>query len=172
MPGFGATQLNFQTRNSNTVAILVGDQVIAFAQTTSHSFDMGAEGLYGIGSAKPQEIQQLKVSPQITIDNFDLTNQGLRLNQGNVTPLVSFLANNNFNISIIDGSTEQPTFTYVGCVAQGFNQSIPSNQVITDAVTFLAMDVLGPDGTSLHNGPTALTITAGAGLSPAAVIGA
>lgn len=158
MPGFTQTQLNNAARNANTVTVLIGDQPIAFAQSVSHSFDMGAEGLYGIGSAKPQEIQQLKMSPQITIDQFNLTSTGQSRIQGNNLTLSSLLANNEFNIHVIDGQSGQPLFTYVGCVATSFNENLPSNQIITDAISFLARDVLDATGLSILNGPNAFTV--------------
>lgn len=158
MPGFSQTQLNYKARNSNTVTLLIGDQPIAFAQSVSHSFDMGTEGLYGVGNPKPQEIQQMKVAPTITINNIDLTSGGMTAIQGTQQTLVSLLANNQFNIHIVDGASGQSLFTYVGCVASNFSQNIPSNQPITDDVTFLAQDVLDISGQSILNGPAALVL--------------
>ncbi len=158
MPGFQQTQLNNSARNANTVTVLIGDQPIAFAQSVSHSFDMGAEAFYGVGNAKPQEIQQLKMSPQITVDQFNLTSQGQSRIQGNNLTLSSLLANNEFNLHIIDGQSGQSLFTYVGCVATNFNQNVPSNQVITDAISFLARDVLDQTGLSILDGPNAFTV--------------
>jgi hypothetical protein len=159
MPSFNPSQLNPQVRNANMSVILVGDQAIAFAQTVSHSLELGVEGLYGIGSAKPQEIQQLKDSMQITIDNFDLTSNGMALIQASLVPLSSLISNNSFNISVVDGITNQALYTYVGCVATNFSQNISSNQPITDAITFHALDVLDATGQSVLNGPNALTLT-------------
>ena len=159
MPSFSPTQLNLSVRNANMCVILIGDQPIAFAQTTSHSLELGIENLYGIGNAKPQEIQQLRDSMQITIDNFDLTSNGQTLIQESTVPLSSLIANNSFNISVVDGITNTALYTYVGCVAANFSQNISSNQPITDAITFHAMDVLDATGLSILNGPNAFTIT-------------
>ena len=160
MPGFNQQQLAYRARSANQVTVLIGDLPIAFAQTVAHTFEFGTEGYYGIGSAKPQEIQQLKVAPSITIDEFDLTQDGLNLIQPGVTsPISSLLANNKFNIAIIDGPTGQALYTYIGCVAQNFSQSIPANQPVTDALSFLAMDCLDSTGTSILNGPNALAIS-------------
>ena len=165
MPSFNPQQLQYSARSANSVTILIGDQPIAFAQTVSHSFDLGAEGFYGVGSAKPQEIQQLKVAPQITVDNFALTITGqllIEAGSGSIsaTPLASLLANNQFNLFVIDGTSGVALFTYVGGVASNFNENIPANQPITDAITFLCLDVLDSTGQSLLTGPNALTITA------------
>jgi len=135
------------------VTVLIGDQAIGFAQTTSHTFDFGTEGIYGIGTSLPQEIQQLRVAPQITIDSFSLTQKGLQT-LGYPINLASILANTQFNLFVVDGQTQQPLFTYVGCVASNFNENIPANRPITDAVTFLAMDVLDSTGQSILNSPT------------------
>lgn len=159
MPGFNQQQLDYKARSGNTVVVLIGDQPIAFAQTVTHSFDFGAEGFYGIGSAKPQEIQQLRNTPTITIDQLNLTQDGRRLTQGgSATALVGLLANNSFNIVIVDGDSQEALFTYVGCVSGNFNESVPMNAAVTDATTFLAMDVLGQDGQSLLNGPNAYDV--------------
>ena len=159
MPAFSPTTINPNSRTGNMALILVGDQPIAFAQTVNHSLEYGAESFYGIGSAKPQEIQQLRDSMQITIDSFDLTTNGMLLIQDNNTPLSSILSNNSLNISVVDGITNVSLFTYVGCVSTTFSQAISSNQPITDAYTFHALDVLDQTGQSILNGPNAFSIT-------------
>lgn len=158
MPGFTQAQLKATAQNANTVAVLIGDQIIAFAQSVPHGFDLGTEGLYGVGSAKPQEIQQLKVAPQITVEQFKLTDAGLQKLQGNQITLVSLLANNEFNIHVVDGTNGTTQFTYVGCVAANFNENISANTVITDSISFLARDVLDVSGQSILNGPEAFSI--------------
>ena len=159
MPGFNQQALNYRARNANKVTVLIGDQPVAFAQTVSHTFDFGTSSLHGVGSSMPQEIQQLRVSPQITIDAFSLTQQGLNV-LGYPSSIAVVVANNEFNFFIKDGVTNQMLFIYVGGVAQNFNQNIPANQMITDAVTFQCADVLGPDGTSLVNLNDAYTFPA------------
>ena len=154
MPGFSPSQLAYRAANANSAVILIGDQPIAFAQTTNHRFGFGTEVYYGIGSAKPQEIQQLKVSPEITIDNFALTTQGAQLIQNSVQ-FASVIANNQFNISIVDGIANTVLYTYVGAVARDFSETIAANRPITDAISFDAMDVLDQTGQSILDGPNA-----------------
>lgn len=157
MPGFSQQQLAYSARNSNSVVLLIGAVAVAFAQTVEHDFGFTTDQLYGVGSAKPQEIQQLRVGPTITLSEFALTTAGQQLIQGGQN-LASLLANNAFNIHVVDGPSGQPLFTYVGSVASSFNENIPANQQITDNVTFMAMDVIGPNGQSLLNIPSAYTI--------------
>ena len=157
MPGFNPQQLSYDVRSGNTSLLLIGDQPIAFAQTVTHSFDFGTETFYGVGSAKPQEIQQLRVQPRVTVDTLALTSQGAAIIQSGQT-LVGLLANNSFNICIVDGVTNTATFTYVGSVAADFSESVPMNRPITDAITFLALDVLDASGVSILNGPNVLTV--------------
>lgn len=159
MPGFQPQQIANNARNGNTVAISIGDTVVAFAQTTNHSFGMGAEQLYGIGTAKPQEVQQLRMSPQITIDAFALTAAGINLLAGGAN-LAYLLAGNAFEIFVMDGiNGNVALFVYVGCKAQSFAESIPTNAPIRDTFTFLALDVLDPNGNSLLNsGENALAV--------------
>ena len=164
MPGFNASQLNYNARNANSVVVLIGDSAIAFAQTVDPSTDYGAEQLYGVGNAKPQEVQQLKISPRITLNQFALTAAGNALLQQGVN-LVSILSNNQFNISVIDGNLNQVIYTYIGCVANTFGETISANQVVTDATTFLALDVVDQTGQSILNGPNAFTISAQVGVA-------
>lgn len=147
MPGYNATALNYKVRNANGVSLLVGDQVIGFGQSSSPSQDYGTEALYGIGSAKPQEIQQLKFSQTITLDSFQLTDEGLAF-FGVPQELGTILCNNQFNIFVLD-NVGKAIRAYVGAVAQNQNINIPANQIVTENITFIAIDVLGPDGTSL-----------------------
>jgi hypothetical protein len=163
MPGFNPQQLQYKALNANACVVLVGDQPLAFAQTTSHTFAFGTEALYGVGNAKPQEIQQLRISPEISLDNFALTELGNTLIQGGVT-FASIIANNQFAISVIDGIDNIVLFTYVGCVARNFSETVAANRPITDAISFDAMDVLDQSGQSILNGPNAFTLS-GAGAS-------
>lgn len=130
------------------MTILIGDQPIGFAQTVSHTFDFGTQQLYGIGNALPQEVQQLRVSPQITLDAFSLTQNGLQV-LGYPSNIALILASNEFNFYVKDGITNTMLFIYVGGVCGNFNENIPANAPITDAMTFLCADVLGPNGTSI-----------------------
>lgn len=163
MPGFNQQQLSPRVRNANQVIILLGEQPIGFAQTTSHSNDFGTEGLYGVGTSMPQEIQQLRNSPQITLDAFALTEQGLAI-LGYQSDLYSILANNAFNLCVADQLTGLALYTYVGSVAQNFSESIPANQVVTDAITFLALDVLNASGQSILNVGNAYQFPSNAGV--------
>ena len=157
MPSFNETAVAAKVRNANRVTVMIGDQVLGFAQTTSHSADFGTQQLYGIGSALPQEVQQMRVSPQITIDSFALTNAG-RAALGESESLASILANNQFNLHVVDGDTNNPIFTYVGGQASNFSENIPANQPISDSITFLCMDVLDGNGHSILNVGSAFTI--------------
>lgn len=147
MPGYSQSQLNYKVRNANGVSILVGDQLIGFGQSSSPSQDYGTEALYGIGSAKPQEIQQLKFSQTITLESFQLTDEGLAF-FGIGSELGTILANNQFNLFVLDAAGKAIR-SYVGSVATTQNINIPANQIVTESLTFMALDVLGPDGTSL-----------------------
>lgn len=157
MPGFGANPLNYRALNANEVVLLIGSQPLAFAQTVNHRFSLGTEMLYGVGNAKPQEIQQLRISPEITLDNFALTSQGNTLLQGG-TNFASIIANNQFNIAVTNGVTGNVLYTYVGCVARDFSESIAANRPVTDAITFDALDVLDQSGQSILNGPSGFNI--------------
>lgn len=163
MPGFNPNALNPRVESGNSVVLLIGDQPIAFAQTVTHGFGLGAETFYGVGSAKPQEIQQLRDAPSITVDNFALTTNGVNLLQSGVT-FASIIANNQFNISLLDAA-QRTKFTYVGCVADNFNESIAANRPITDAITFSAMDVLDQSGQSILDGPNAFAVPSTVGVS-------
>ena len=166
MGAFQQQSISPRARNANRVTILIGDQAIGFAQTTSHSIDFGTQQLYGIGSAQPQEVQQMRVSPSITIDSFALTNAGLvafgQLVAGQSVNLPSILANNQFNLHVVDGDTGDPLFTYVGCVASNFGEQISTNQPISDSITFQALDVLDASGQSILNVGSALAIPSAA----------
>jgi hypothetical protein len=168
MPGFNQTQLNPNAQNSNAVVVMVGDQVIAFGQTSTQTVDWGTEQLYGIGSGKPQEVQQLKISPSISLDAFALTSHGLQILNYPST-LLQVLSNNQFDISVID-SNGNVLLNYIGCVASNFNQNIPVNAIITQTISFMAMDVIDSLGNSILNGNFALNniqalAIAGAGLN-------
>lgn len=162
MPGFNPQQLAYRAKNANSTIVLVGDQPIAFAQTVNHSFSLGAELLYGIGNAKPQEAQQLRIAPEVTLDNFALTSLGNNIIQ-NGQSFASIVSNNQFTICIADGITGEAQYTYVGCVADNFNESIAANRPITDAIRFVALDVLDNTGISILNGPNAYVVPSAQG---------
>src|ERR1700733_6761074 len=98
MPGFNQTALANKVQNTNNVVILVGDQVIGFGQSSSFGVDFGTEGIYGIGNAKPQEVQSLKTSITVTLDMFLLTAQGLAY-LGQPSDISDVLSNNQFSIA-------------------------------------------------------------------------
>jgi hypothetical protein len=156
MPAFNQNQLVYQARSANSVVLLIGDTPVAFAQTVGHDFGYTTQQFYGVGTAKPQEIQQLRVGPTITLSEFALTQAGEELINGGVS-MVSLLSNNSFDIYVVDGKSGAALFAYVGAVASNFNENIPSNQPITDALTFMAMDVLDNNGNSLLNIPASYT---------------
>jgi hypothetical protein len=165
VPGFNPTQTALQVQNGNTVAVLLGDQVVAYAQTLGHQNSFGGEQLYGIGSALPQEIQQLRMSPAFTLDQFSLTQAGTALLQGGQN-LNYILAGNQFDMAVFDGLTGTALFTYVGAKCQNFSQSIPSNAPVRSTYSFLALDVLNPAGASiLNDGNNAIAVTSAAAIS-------
>lgn len=160
MPGYNAKTLSQNVLNGNNVAVMLGDLVVAFAQTVGHQVPMGTEGLYGIGNAKPQEIQQLRMAPAFTLDNFALTATGLTL-LANGQRLEYLLAGQSFDMHVVDGLTNTVVLTYVGAKAQNFAQNIPTNAPIRDTFSFLALDVLNANGQSImDDGNNAFSIAA------------
>lgn len=157
MPGFNQQQLNYKVRNANSVIMLLGDQEIGFGQTASTSIDFGTDALYGIGSAKPQENQQLRFSPSVTLDSLSLTTEGLTI-LGYPSTIDAVLANNSFNFFLMDASGD-PIATFVGCTASNFNLNVPANQTVTESITFMALDVLDVTGVSILNSNSALQVT-------------
>lgn len=170
MPGYSPAQVANSVLNGNAVAIYLGDQVIMFAQTVGHQLPMGAEQLYGIGTSKPQEIQQLRMSPQFSLDNFAFTQAGLKL-LANGTTLSYILAGNQFTMKVIDNQNFL-RFVYVGAKCQNFSESIPANAPIRDTYTFLAMDVLNPQGQSIMDtGENAIEALVVGALTAASAVG-
>ena len=155
MPGYNQTQLNYNVLNANQVMVQLGDAVIAFAQTAPHSIDFGAEALYGVGDATPQEIQQLRILPQITLEFFALTQEGITL-LGGGQRLAYTLANSQFQLHLIDNQSGTVIFTYVDCVAQSFSETLVSNRPVIDSIPFIAMDVLDSSGNSVLNSNSAI----------------
>ena len=156
MSSFQQQQLNYKVQNANAVECLLGDQVIAFCQTTTLSDSMGAEQLYGVGSSLPQEVQQLKLSPSLTIDYFELTPEGYAF-LGYPSTLAEVLANNEFSFSVF-GANGIPVLTYVGAVAGDYNSNIAANQPVTSSISFLAMDILDPLGSSILNSNSVIQV--------------
>lgn len=149
MPGYNQQQLLYKVHNANACSILIGDVVVGFGQTMAPSMDFGTEGLYGIGSAKPQEIQQLRFSNTITLDKYRLTDEGNAF-FGVTEPLWTLLTNNSFNFFLLD-EKGVAFIAYVGAVAQNNNVSINANTPLTEGMSFLALDVLDSDGVSVLN---------------------
>lgn len=132
---------------------------------------MGTEQLYGIGSAKPQEIQQLRMSPAFTLDSFALTAAGQNLLQGGQN-LSYLLAGNQYEMIVYDGLGKAAVYTYVGAKCSNFGENIPANAPVRDTYSFLALDVLDLNGNSImDDGNNALQVGAagaiGAGTSNA-----
>ena len=158
MPGYQATTQANTAQNANNVTVMIGNSVVAFAQTVGHQVGMGTEQLYGVGTSKPQEIQQLRMSPSIALDSFALTSVGINLLAGGVN-LHYTLAGKIFELHVMDGLTNTILYTYVGCKAGGFSQSISTNSPVRDSITFLAMDVLNSSGQSIMDaGDNALAV--------------
>lgn len=150
MPAFNQSSLLYRAQNANKVSVLIGDQPLGFAQNVGNSFGFGTQQLYGIGASLPQEVQQLRTSPHISINMFALSQNGLNL-LGYPTNLALILAQNEFNFYLQDGVTNTMKYMFVGGVCSDFSESIPTNSIITDTFTFMCADVLGPDGTSILN---------------------
>lgn len=149
MPAYNQQQLLYKVQNANACSILLGDVIIGFGQTMAPNMDFGAEGLYGIGSAKPQEIQQLKFTNTITLDKYRLTKEG-RAYFGVTVPLWALLANNYFDFFLLDENSEA-FMAYVGAVAQTNNTNIAANTPLTEGMSFIALDVLDGNGVSVLN---------------------
>lgn len=149
MPGYNQQQLLYKVQNANACSIMIGDQLIGFGQTVAPNMDFGTEALYGIGTPKPQEIQQLRFTNTITLDKYRLTAEGNAF-FGTNQPLWTLLTNNAFNFFLLD--TDGTAFlSYVQAVAQTNNMNIATNQPITEGMSFLALDVLDPNGVSVLN---------------------
>lgn len=150
MTGFSPQQQVANVQTGNQVAVVIGGTVLMFAQTVGLTLPLGAEQLYGIGTSKPQEIPQLRMSPQCTLDNFKLTQAGYNALQGGQN-LAFILVDNNFDLYVYDGITGATLIVYVGAKAQNYAQNIPVNAVVRETLTFLAMDVLDGQGNSIMN---------------------
>ncbi len=160
MPGFVPQTIANNVQNGNNVAVLIGDQVIAFCQTSGHQIAMGTEQLYGVGTALPQEVQQLRMSPSFSVDAFTLTQAGINL-LSNGQRLEYILAGKSFEMSVLDGVTNQVMYTYVGCKAQNVSQNVPTNAPIRSTFSFLALDVLDNNGDSIiDSGDNAIAVSA------------
>lgn len=153
MPGYNQQQLLYKVQNANACSIMIGDVVIGFGQTAAQNIDYGTEGLYGIGSAKPQEIQQLKFTNSFTLDKYKLSKEGIAY-FGVDQPMWVLLANNYFDFFLLD--TDGTAFlAYVGAVAGSNNMSTAANTPMTEGMSFLALDVLDSDGVSVLNSNSA-----------------
>lgn len=153
MPGYNQQQLLYKVQNANACSIMIGDVVIGFGQTAAQNIDYGTEGLYGIGSAKPQEIQQLKFTNSFTLDKYKLSKEGMAY-FGVDQALWVLLANNYFDFFLLD--TDGTAFlAYVGAVAGSNNMSAAANTPMTEGMSFLALDVLDSDGVSVLNSNSA-----------------
>jgi hypothetical protein len=137
-------------QTANACSILLGDVVLGFGQTMAPSIDFGTEGLYGIGSSKPQELVQLRFTNTITLDSYRLTKEGNAFFGVPDTPLWTLLANNSFEIYLLD-ETGTAFLAYVGCVAQTNNLNIAANTPLTEGISFLSLDVLDQNGVSVLN---------------------
>ena len=168
MPGFNATDLQNNVRNANNVVIMAGDQVIGFAQNMQLGVEFGTEGIYGVGSAKPQENQQLKISPTFTLEALQLTDAGVKA-YGYETPWVQLLANTELDFSITNGAGETILTAY-SATATNFNSTVPVNQPITESTSFICLDILDGNGNSVLDGndASAFNALASAGLATVA----
>lgn len=157
MAAYSAQQLSYDALNSNQVKVMIGTQVIAYAQTTTHSTDAGTQQLYGIGDQNPQEVQQLRNSPSISLEYFELTQRGID-SLGTGQSLIYNLFNTQVDIHIVDSQSGQTKFTYVGSVMSSYSSSVATNSIVISSVSFLAMDVLDNQGNSILNSNSAFSL--------------
>ncbi len=156
---FNANELKYSVRNANSCMIMIGDQPVGFGQSSSWDFGIETQPLFQIGSIKPQDIQQLKVTPSINIDMLMLTATGMKL-AGYPQDISYYIMNNSFNIAVLDApsATNNGSLTntgnqitsilylFVNCTASSFNFSIPANQVVSETLSFYAEDVFDSTG--------------------------
>lgn len=148
MPNINAEALKYAIRNSNVVQITLGTDTVAFGQHLTDSVAFGTDSFYRVGTAKPQEIQQLRITPSITLDSLSLTARGRTL-LNNPKDWLSVL-NNSFDIHLMDSSGA--TFrTYAGAVAVNCSHSGSTDKPITAPITFRARDVLDANGISVFH---------------------
>lgn len=149
MPNINAEALKYAIRNSNDVQITLGTDTVAFGQTLTDSVAFGTDSFCGVGTARPQEIQQLRITPSITLDFLSLTAKGRTL-LNNPTDWLTVLNQNSFDIHLLDSSGS--TFrTYAGAVADNCSHSGSTDQPITAPITFQARDVLDANGISVFH---------------------
>jgi hypothetical protein len=161
MPGYSPATIQNSVQSGNNVAVLLGDVVIAFAQTIGHQISMGTEQLYGIGTSKPQEVQQMRFSPSFSLDSFSLTQHGMTT-LGSGQRLEYILAGKSFDMHVLDGITNTTMFTYVMAKAQNMSQNIPANAPLRSTYAFLALDVIDNHGNSIiDTSNNAINIVAG-----------
>jgi hypothetical protein len=158
MASFNQTAISSKVLSGNAVAILFGTQVVGFGQSSNFGVDFGTETLYGIGSANPQEVQQLKNSITVNLEVFMLTAQGIQI-LGYPTDFSEVLSGNQFNISALDAQGN-PIKTAVSATAGNVSISIPANQICTESISFMCTDILGVNGTSILNGVNATSSVA------------
>ena len=147
MPSFNQQPLTSKVLSGNNVVIFVGGQVIGFGQSAPTSIDFGAEQFYGIGSSMPQETQQLRVAPEITLTSFALTSAGIA-SLGETTPWIQVLSNTEMDIQLVDASGNT-IVTYIACTARSYSSNLTVNQPVTEDTAFMALDVQGPNGQSV-----------------------
>lgn len=166
MPGFNAQAIVAKIRTGNGVAILVGDVPVGFGQTSSQTLALNLERFFGIGSKKVQEQQQLRFEPSITLDTFQLTQAGLTF-FGYSSTWIDLLVNTQLNIAVVDQNGNS-ILTFVACSASDYTASVPANQPVTEATTFMAMDIWDASGTSiLNDGASAILVNVLSGAASA-----
>ena len=148
MPGYAPQTITNNVMTGNNVAVMVGDLVVAFAQTSGSQISFGTEQLYGVGTARPQEVQQLRVSPSFSLDAFSLTAHGLVV-LGGSQRLEYILAGKSFEMHLLDGVANAILYTYIGAKAQNVSHNIPANAPLRTTYAFLALDVIDNLGNSI-----------------------
>jgi hypothetical protein len=148
MPGYAPQNIALNVQNGNQVGIMLGDILVAFAQTVAVQTSFGTEQLYGIGTALPQEVQQLRISPSFSLDTFSLTAHGLTILSGGQR-LEYLLAGKSFECHVLDANTNSVMYSYVGAKAQNMGNNIPTNAPLRSTFAFLALNVLDNLGNSI-----------------------
>jgi hypothetical protein len=143
----------YRARNGNQCIIFVGATPIAFAEAFDFTIDYGAQQVYGIGSEKPQDLQQLKFAPRFSLRSIELTTQGQLLVGSGQANLRNYLGNNYFNVGVFTADDSIIDLTFLMAMATSVRTTIPANGLVTDTFDCLAMDVINELGQSLAGNP-------------------
>lgn len=155
MSGIGYTPIPavYRARNGNQCVIFVGTTPIAFAEAFDFTIDYGAQQVYGIGSEKPQDLQQLKFAPRFSLRSIELTAEGVGLVGSGQNNLRNYLGNNYFNVGVFTADDAIIDLAFLMAMATSVRTTIPANGLVTDTFDCLAMDAINVLGLSLAGDP-------------------